>query len=81
MTLDKYSFVWTIDHCYPLSKTNLSIETDMTKATNRINLRPMYSSENIAKGDKIDHRLYLLQRIKLKYFLKLNEEGLKECFY
>ena len=35
-------------------------------------------NENISRGYKIDHRLYLLQQIKAKYFPKLNEEGYNE---
>ena len=42
----------------------------MKKCFNWINLRPMYIKDNIIKGDKIDMRLYLLQEIKAKYFLK-----------
>ena len=61
--------------CYPLSKTNLSNENDMYKSTNWINLRPMYVKDNIIKCDKIDYRIYLLQEVKARYFLKLNEEG------
>ena len=39
----------------------------------------MYIRENIIKGDKINHYLYLLQEVKAKYFLKLNgQEGLDE---
>ena len=34
----------------------------------------MYVKDNIIKGDKIDHSLYLLQQIKAKYFLKLNND-------
>ena len=48
----------------------------MNKSTNWINLKPMYCSENISKGDKIDHRLYLMQEVKANYFMKLNvQEG------
>ena len=48
----------------------------MNKSTNWINLRPMYCSKNISKGDKNDHRLHLMQEVKAKYFLNLNvEEG------
>ena len=32
--------------------------------------------DNLINGDKIDHRLYLLQQIKAKYFKKINEKGL-----
>ena len=47
----------------------------MMKCFSWINLRAMYSSENIPKKDKVNHHLYLLYEIKAKYFLKLNEEG------
>ena len=60
MTLEKYSKIWCLDHCYPLSKTNLSNENDMYKSTNWINLRPMYIKDNIVKIDKIDYLLHLL---------------------
>ena len=63
-----------LDHCYPLSETNLSDKNEMNKSTNWINLRTMYCSENISKGDKSDHRLYSLQEIKAYQFLKLKEE-------
>ena len=46
----------------------------MYKSTNWINIRPMYFSENSSKGDKIDYRLYLMQELKAKYFLKLNND-------
>ena len=75
MTLENYGKIWCLDHCYPLSKIN---EFEMNKYINWINIRPMYITDNIIKSDKIDHRLYLLQQIKAKYFLKINngQEGL-----
>ena len=78
MTEENYGKVCCSDHCYPLSKTNLSDKNEMIKSTNMINLRPMYCSENISKGDKIDHRLYLMQEIKAYQFIKLNEKGPNE---
>ena len=72
MTEENYSPVWTLEHCHPLSKTNLSDKNEMNKSTYWINIRPMYCSENISKGDKINPYLYILQEIKAKYFLKLN---------
>ena len=57
MTEKNFGIIWCLDHCYPLYKTNLSEKNEMNKSTNWINLRPMYSSEKISKGDKIDHRL------------------------
>ena len=76
MTEENYGKIWCLDHCLPLSKTNLSNQNEVEKTTNWINLSPMYCSENVSKGDKIDHRLYLLQEIKAYHFLKLNvQEG------
>ena len=72
MILENYGKIWCLDHCYPLSKTNLSNENDMYKSTNWINIRPMYIKDNITKSDKINHYLYLLQEVKAKYFMKLN---------
>ena len=57
MTEENYRSVWTIDHCYPLSKTDLSNETDKNKTTCWINLGHMYFNENISKGSKIDNRI------------------------
>ena len=74
MTEENYGSVRTIDHCYPLSKTNLSNETDLFKSSHWINLRPLFYKKNLSKGFKIVNRLYLLQEMKAKYFLKLNSE-------
>ena len=45
MTEENYGSVWTLDHCYPLSKTNLSDKNEMIKSTHWINIRPMYCTE------------------------------------
>ena len=71
MTEENCGKNWCLDHCYPLSKTNLSNENDIYKPTIWNSLRPMYCSENISEGDKIDHRLYLMQEIKAYQFVKL----------
>ena len=47
MTEENYGSVWTIDHCYPLSKTDLSNETDKIKTNCWNNSGPMYSNKNI----------------------------------
>ena len=69
MILENYGTIWCLDHCIPLKRTN---KNDLYKYTNWINLRPMYIRDNIIKSDKIDNRLYLMQEVKAKYFLKLN---------
>ena len=74
MTIENYGSVWQIDHCLPITSFNLLDESDMKKCFNWINLRPMYCSENISKGSKINHYLYLLQEVKAKYFLKINND-------
>ena len=74
MSEENYGEVWCLDHCYPLSKTNLFDKNEMNKSCNWINLRPMYCSENISKSNKIDNRLYLMQEVKAKYFLKINND-------
>ena len=71
MTIENYGKIWCLDHCYPLSKIK---ENELNKYTNWVNIRPMYIKDNISKGSKIDNRLYLLQQIKAKYFLKLNND-------
>ena len=74
MTEENYGEIWCLDHCHPLSKTNLLDKNEMKKSSTWINLRPMYCGENISKADKIDNRLYLMQEIKAKYFIKLNDQ-------
>ena len=75
MTEANYGSVWTLDHCYLLSKTNLSDKNEIKKSTYWINIGPMYCSENISQGDKINPYLCILQEIKAEYFLKLSVEG------
>ena len=75
MSLDNYGSVWQIDHCLAIASFNLLDEKEMKKCFKWINLRPMFCSENISKGDEIDMRVYLLQEVKAKNFLRLNENG------
>ena len=72
MTLENYGSVWLFDHCLPIASFNLLDENHMKKCFSCVNLRPRYSNQNNSKKAKIDHRLYLLQQIKAKYFMKLN---------
>ena len=74
MNEENYGSICTIDHCYSLSKTNLSNETDMFRSYHWINLGPIYVKDNIIKGDRIDYHLYLLQEVKAKYFLKIKND-------
>ena len=71
MTEEIYGIVWCLDYCRPLKKTN---QNDLYKPTNWVNVRPMYKKDKISKGSKFDYQLYLLQELKAKYFLKLNND-------
>ena len=73
MNVEYYDSLWEIDHCYPLSKTDLCNGRELYKSTNWTNLGPMFCSENISKKAKFDHRLFLMQEMKTNYFLKLND--------
>ena len=53
-----------IDHCLPVSTFIIKDEIDMWKCFNWVNLGPMCSNENVSKGAKIIHHLYLLKKIK-----------------
>ena len=75
MTEENYGKIWCLDQCLPIASFNLLDEKDMKKCSNWVNLRPLYVKDNIIKSDKIDMRLYLLQKVKARYFLRLNEEG------
>ena len=78
MTMENYGQVWQIDHALPITSFNLFKEDELRKCFNWRNLRPMYSKENMSKGDKVDQRLYLLQEIKAHYFEKLNGETVSD---
>ena len=74
MTIETYGSVWQIDHCLAIASFNLLDENDLKKCFNWINLRPMYVKDNIIKCGKIQYYLYLLQEVRAKYFLKLNND-------
>ena len=74
MSLENYGSIWAIDHCYSLSKTNLSKEKDIFIYTTWNKSRPTFINESCSKAAKINHRLYLMQANKAKYFEKLFEK-------
>ena len=74
MTMKNYGKVWQIDHTLAINSFNLFNQDELRKFFNWRNLRPLYSKENMSKGDEVDERLYLLQEIKACCFLKLNDK-------
>ena len=57
-----------INHCNPLSRTNLSNRKDKLNSTHWVTLRPRYSSENNSKASEVNHHSYILQDIKANIF-------------
>ena len=80
MSIENYGSVWQINHCLAIASFSLLDENDMKRCFNWVNLRPMYAKDNIIKGDKINYQLYLLQKVKAKFFSKINndQEGSSE---
>ena len=68
MIKENYDKYLCLDQCLPIASFNLLDKNAIKKCFNWINMRPMYCSEIIIKGDKIHMRLYLLQEVKAKYF-------------
>ena len=54
MNWDNYGSYWHIDHTVPLSKFDLSDESELRSAVHYTNTRPMLAKENLSKSDKID---------------------------
>ena len=53
MTWSNYGTAWHVDHIKPLASFDLFDPSQRDIANNWSNLRPMFASENIAKGDKV----------------------------
>ena len=46
MSIEKYASVWSLNHTYPLSKTNLPDEEYMHKCNHLTSIRPIYNTGN-----------------------------------
>jgi hypothetical protein len=53
MSWSNHGVVWEVDHIYPCSKFDLTIEENIYKCFNYNNTQPLYKSENRSKKDKI----------------------------
>lgn len=53
MNWDNHGIIWEVDHIYPCSKFDLTIEENIYKCFNYNNTQPLYKSENRSKKDKI----------------------------
>lgn len=52
MTWENHGTAWHIDHIIPLAAFNLSLPQDAAMATRWDNLRPLWKTDNLAKGAK-----------------------------
>lgn len=52
MTWDNHG-TWHIDHIHPLSKFDLTNPNEQKKAFHYTNLQPLFSAENIRKGNRV----------------------------
>ena len=50
MTVENYGSIWQLDQCCPLSAAKLTKQRYALKATQWVNLRPMFSGEKKSKG-------------------------------
>jgi hypothetical protein len=53
MNWDNHGVIWEVDHIYPCSKFDLTIEKNIYECFNYINTQPLHKSENRSKKDKI----------------------------
>ena len=60
MSWDNRGTCWHIDHIIPLASFDLTKKREQAKACHYTNLQPMFASENISKGDRVDEQLELL---------------------
>jgi hypothetical protein len=54
MSIDNYGSYWHVDHTYPCSLFDFSIEAERYKCFNWTNLTPLEGLENIKKSNKLD---------------------------
>ncbi len=53
MTWDNYGTYWDIDHKFPCSRFNLTLESEQRICFHFTNLQPLRKRDNLAKGSKI----------------------------
>lgn len=74
MSWDNYGSYWHIDHVYPCSLFDFSIEEERTKCFNWTNLTPLECIENIKKSNKLDINLIQHYRKRAIEFIQENPD-------
>ena len=70
MNWENYGSYWHIDHVKPCSLFDLSKSEEQQKCFSWKNLRPCIANENIKKGNKLISFIFVLQELKLMFFIK-----------
>lgn len=53
MTWENYGSEWHIDHVIPLSHFDLTDRMEFLEACNWLNLRSLWTKENLSRGNRI----------------------------
>jgi hypothetical protein len=72
---------WHIDHIKPCNSFDLTIQDEIYKCYNWINLRPCEKNNNILKSDKIDNNIINEFEAKSKEFLKTITYNIEDGMY
>lgn len=74
MSLDNYGSYWHIDHVYPCSLFDFSIESNRTKCFNWTNLTPLKGIDNIKKSNKLNINLITHYKKRAIEFIQQNQD-------
>jgi hypothetical protein len=74
MSIDNYGSYWHVDHTYPCSLFDFSIEAERYKCFNWTNLTPLEGLENIKKSNKLDIDLVKHYKDRAIEFIKDNSD-------
>lgn len=66
MTFENYGSIWHIDHVIPCSLFDFSDDSQKKICFNWKNMRPLFATENISRGNKVELRDILFHELKTK---------------
>ena len=81
MTWSNHGTYWHIDHIKPCSSFDLTDNDMLHECYNWSNLRPIYSLENLSKGNKVDNELLLEYEGIKQIYLGLVNHMVKNNIY
>jgi hypothetical protein len=70
MTVDNYGAYWQIDHVKPCKSFDMTNPVEQAKCFHWTNTRPLEKKKNNEKNDKIIEQDLLIQKVRIKLFLK-----------